>query len=85
MHPLAATTGKALALRRDFGSESENPSFEVAMWFSYIRFAGFSLSTIISLSSLVRVSDGRTWPVNVRMYQFLGVWRAFVRDWFKRG
>ncbi|ONH96660.1 hypothetical protein PRUPE_7G144100 [Prunus persica] len=64
MHPLAATTGKALALRRDIGSESENPSFEVAMWFSYIRFAGFSLSTIISLSSLVRVSDGRTWPVN---------------------
>lgn len=54
-------------------------------FFSFSGFAGFSLSTIISLSSLVRVSDGRTWPVNIRMYQFLGVWRAFVRDWFKRG
>lgn len=35
MHTLAATTGKALSLHRDIGSESENPSFEVAMWFSY--------------------------------------------------
>ncbi|ONH96658.1 hypothetical protein PRUPE_7G144000 [Prunus persica] len=93
MHPLATTsTGKTIALQRDNSFNSEKPFFKVALWNSYMDRGVMCLPKNFVKTHLtrhranvtLRVSDGRTWPVNLifegERGKLGGGFMAFCRD-----